>query len=169
MEESLMGGRGGKSGFSGNTNKATANGASTLPDLSENLGGRIRIFHDMMNDQSARGDNDVRFTGDMHEAPASPLGYSVPGTYEILKTGYVIGRESGEITAFNGRLYGVKYNAEAETYTVTDLRTGMMLWSDDDSIYGAWNTILTFNDGLHREKMKKSLADAEDRFRKAHH
>lgn len=163
-----MGGRGGKSGFSAKGNTSKDKSSSKLPDLSDSLGGRIRIFHDMMNDPSARGDNDVRFTGDMYEAPGSPLGYSAPGTYEILKSGNIIGRVSGEITAFNGRLYGVAYSAEAETYRVTDLRTGMMLWSPDDSIYGAWNTILTFNDGLHREKVKKSLASAEERFRNAH-
>lgn len=156
-----MGGRGGSSGLG----KSRSAGRKTLPNLPDSVGGRIRIFHNMMNDSAARGDNDVRFTGDMHEAPASPYGYSVPGTYEVLKGGGVVERVSGEITAFNGRLYGVQY-IEAETFRVTDLRTGMLISNTEDSIYKAWEAILTFNDGLSR--MRKSLESAEEMFKNAH-
>ena len=163
-----MGGRGGGSGFKAKLNKGGRKESSVLPDLPENMGGRIRIFHDMMNDPSARGDNDVRFTGDMHEAPASPYGYSAPGTYEVLKGGKEKTREriSGEITAFYGRLYGVQ-RVDEENYMVTDLRTGMLISYSEPSIYKAWEAIRTFNDGLHRERMKKSLESAEAMFKKA--
>lgn len=144
-------------------------GMSQLNPLPSNvIGGKRKIFHDTMNSAKARGANNVRFTtGDMEDRVEYGQGWAVKGSYEIMAQNNgqdVIKRVSGEVTALNGRLYGVE--SDLSNYRVTDLRTGMLVTGNAQSKYAVWNSILTFNDGVSRNK--STLDNFEKRFANAH-
>ena len=152
----------GNSGIGGS--KISAGGSRVLPPLPSNvIGGQLKIFHDTMNDPAARGSNDVRFTSGIQDEVAFGRTYTVNGSYEIL-TPAGIQRRTGEITAFNGRLFGVEQTQSG--FNTTDLRTGLAIGQRDQSKYAVWNTILVFNDG--KSRMAQRLQSAETTFKQIH-
>ena len=150
--------------------KGTGGGVSQSNPLPSNIiGGRIKIFHDTMNSTEARGANNVKFTtGDMEDRVEYGQGWAVKGSYEIMAQDNngrdTVKRVSGEITAFNGRLYGIE--SDMSNYRVTDLRTGLLITGNANSKYKVWDSILTFNDG--KSRMKSALDNFEKRFANAH-
>lgn len=158
----------GSSGLNGGGSGGGAGGGSQLPPLPSNIiGGRQKIFHDTMNSADARGANDVKFTSDMQDSVEYGQGWFVKGSYEIMAQNNgkdTVKRVSGEITAMNGRLYGIEQ--DLSSYRVTDLRTGMLITGNAPSKYAVWNDILTFNDGVSRNRA--TLNNFEKRFANAH-
>lgn len=95
-----------------------------------------------MNDDSARGANDVRFTSDLKEDvnleyPSNPGGFYAEGSFEILKRGPdgepTTERVRGMIAPMtigpdHYRLMGI-HGIPGKGYTITDLRTGTAMAS----------------------------------------
>lgn len=85
-------------------------------------GGRMAA-QETFNSMDARGDNDVRFTGEVRKD--RNLGYVADGEYEILVTEdeqQTTRSVRGTLVAREGRLFGVDENNH-----VTDIRTGMLI------------------------------------------
>lgn len=158
----------GSSGIGGGSGTAGSTQLNPLPD--NVIGGKRKIFHDTMNSTEARGVNRVKFsTGDMEDVVEYGNGWAAKGSYEILKN--IDGQDtaqriSGEITAFNNRLFGIQ--SIGDEYRITDLRSGMIIGADQPSKYKVWNAILTFNDMLSKPNNKKLVESGEARFKKAH-
>lgn len=161
------------SGTSSGRTRNKNQGKPKLPPLAGNVQGAKRIFYDAMNSDEARGANRLLFTSGMKEdrvgIRSNWANAYAEGSYEIIKysqAGDALERVNGIITtAAGGRLIGVQGNDE-EGYTVTDIRTGMMITRmatlggatyQADSIYG----------GL-TQRQENQLATAEKRFKSAH-
>ena len=155
-----MGGRGTSSGFPTHAPKAQ------LPPLDDNIMGVERIFHDAMNADATRGDNNVTFTSGIKEdvfIRTNYGGYYVDGTFEILKSGNEVERVSGMLTTDGKRMYGITQSGGY--YNVTDLRTGMLVSQNPSLVQASLNAPTAMQQALRNPALVQS---AEMRFKNAH-
>ena len=137
----------------------------------EKLGTNNARITKILNSDSAKNNPDFRLA---NEARAANLGNKY-GTYETLVNnrdglGDHRERQKGIIYEQGKRTYGISGGFADEefdeSWTVTDLKTGMII-GHGDNLYQAKDAILLFNDRTAHESSKIALQSAEKRFNDA--